>query len=46
MKTFNKIKVFLPLAIIPLFLLLNNCGNRSDYGEANDYEKFGADVIH
>ncbi|MEE2599961.1 MAG: Ig-like domain-containing protein, partial [SAR324 cluster bacterium] len=45
MKTFKKIKVFLPLALIPLFLLLNNCGSRSEYGEANDYEKLGAGLI-
>ena len=45
MNTLKIIKVFFPLSVIPLFLLLNNCGSRSEYGEANDYEKFGAELI-
>jgi len=45
MNTLKIIKVFFPLSIIPLFLLLNNCGSRSEYGEANDYEKLGAELI-
>jgi len=45
MNTLKIIKVFFPLTIIPLFLLLNNCGSRSEYGEANDYEKLGAELI-
>jgi len=45
MYSFNKCKSFLPLAIIPLFLLLNNCSDRSEYGEASDYEKLGATCI-
>ena len=45
MNTLKIIKVFFPLSLIPLFLLLNNCGSRSEYGEANDYEKFGAELI-
>ena len=42
MYSFNKCKSFLPLVIIPLLLLLNNCSDRSEYGEASDYEKLGA----
>ncbi|HAF89365.1 MAG TPA: hypothetical protein DCG23_06280, partial [Deltaproteobacteria bacterium] len=45
MNTLKIIKVFFPLSVIPLFLLLNNCGSRSEYGEANDYEKLGAELI-
>ena len=44
MYRFNKIKSLLLLVLIPFFLLLSNCSERSEYGEANDYEKFGADA--
>jgi len=42
MYSFKKSKSFLPLVIIPLFLLLNNCSDRSEYGSQSDYEKYGA----
>ena len=42
MYSFKKNKSFLPLVIIPLLLLVNNCSDRSEYGEASDYEKLGA----
>ena len=33
---------FLPLVLVTLVLLLNSCSERSEYGEASDYEKLGA----
>ena len=42
MYSFKKNKSFLPLVIIPLLLLVNNCTDRSEYGEASDYVKLGA----
>ena len=42
MYSFKKNKSFLPLVIIPLFLVMNNCSDRSEYGEASDYVKLGA----
>ncbi len=42
MYSFKKNKSFLPLVIIPLLLLVNNCSDRSEYGEASDYVKLGA----
>ena len=33
---------FLPLLLVILVLLLSSCSERSEYGEASDYEKFGA----
>ena len=32
---------FLPLVLVTLVLLLNSCSERSEYGEASDYEKLG-----
>ena len=46
MYSFKKNKSFLPLVIIPLLLLVNNCSDRSEYGEASDYEKLGADCYN
>ena len=34
--------LFLPLVLVTLLLLLSSCSERSEYGEASDYEKFGA----
>ena len=42
MYSFKKSKSFLPLVIIPLLLLLNNCSDSSEYGAQSDYEKYGA----
>ncbi len=42
MYSFKKNKSFLPLVIIPIFLVMNNCSDRSEYGGASDYEKLGA----
>ena len=42
MYSFKKSKSFLPLVIIPLLLLLNNCSDSSEYGSQSDYEKYGA----
>ena len=42
MYSFKKSKSFLPLVIIPILLLLNNCSDRSEYGAQSDYEKYGA----
>jgi hypothetical protein len=33
---------FLSLVLVTLVLLLSNCSERSEYGEASDYEKLGA----
>ena len=33
---------FLPLVLLTLVLLLSSCSERSEYGEASDYEKLGA----
>ena len=33
---------FLPLVLVTLVLLLSSCSERSEYGEASDYEKLGA----
>ena len=38
----NKMNRFLPLLLVILVLLLSSCSERSEYGEASDYEKFGA----
>ena len=43
MYSFKKSKSFLPLVIIPLLLLLNNCSDSSEYGTQSDYIKLGAD---
>ncbi|MEC9460648.1 MAG: Ig-like domain-containing protein, partial [SAR324 cluster bacterium] len=42
MYSFKKNKSFLPLVIIPLLLVMNNCTDRSEFGEASDYEKLGS----
>jgi len=42
MYSFKKSKSFLPLVIIPLLLLLNNCSDSSEYGSQSDYEKYGS----
>ena len=42
MYSFKKSKSFLPLVIIPLLLLLNNCSDSSEYGAQSDYEKYGS----
>ena len=34
-----------PLVLVPLVLLLSSCSERSEYGEAGDYEKLGAPCI-
>ena len=34
-----------PLVLVLLVLLLNSCSERSEYGEAGDYEKLGAQCI-
>ncbi|MBT5487330.1 MAG: hypothetical protein HOK56_09145 [Deltaproteobacteria bacterium] len=34
-----------PLVLVLLVLLLNSCSERSEYGEAGDYEKLGAPCI-
>ena len=34
-----------PLVLVLLVLLLNSCSERSEYGEAGDYEKLGAHVL-
>ncbi|HIB16757.1 MAG TPA: hypothetical protein EYO28_08620 [Candidatus Lambdaproteobacteria bacterium] len=38
----NKMNRFLPLVLVTLVLLLSSCSERSEYGEASDYEKLGA----
>jgi len=38
----NKMNRFLSLVLVTLVLLLSNCSERSEYGEASDYEKLGA----
>jgi len=38
----NKINLFIPLVLVTLILFLSSCSERSEYGEASDYEKFGA----
>ena len=38
----NHINQIFWLAIVTLVLLLSNCSDRSQYGEASDYEKLGA----
>ena len=35
---------FLPLVLVTLVLLLSSCSERSEYGEASDYEKLGANT--
>jgi hypothetical protein len=45
MYSFKKSKSFFLLFIIPLFLLLNNCSESSEYGTQSDYIKLGADDI-
>ena len=37
----NKMNLFLPLVLVTLLLLLSSCSERSEYGEASDYEKLG-----
>ena len=44
MSSFKKSKLFFPLVFILLLLLQNSCSVRSEYGEASDYEKYGATV--
>ena len=36
---------FLPLVLVTFALLLSSCSERSEYGEAGDYEKLGAPCI-
>jgi len=38
----NKMNRFLSLGLVTLVLLLSSCSERSEYGEASDYEKLGA----
>ena len=38
----KKITQFLTFVLVTLVLLLSSCSERSEYGEASDYEKFGA----
>ena len=45
MYLFNKMNRFLPLVLVTLVLLLSSCSERSEYGEASDYEKLGAVCI-
>ena len=42
MSSFKKSNLFFPLFFILLLLLQNSCSDRSEYGEASDYEKYGA----
>ena len=42
MSSFKKSKLFFPLVFILLLLLQHSCSDRSEYGEASDYEKYGA----
>ena len=42
MSSFNKSKLFFPLVFILLLLLQHSCSDRSEFGEASDYEKYGA----
>ena len=42
MYLFNKMTQFLTFVLVTLVLLLSSCSERSEYGEASDYEKFGA----
>ena len=42
MSLFKKSKLFLPLVFILLLLLQHSCSDRSDFGKASDYEKYGA----
>jgi hypothetical protein len=43
--SFNKMNRFLPLVLVTFALLLSSCSERSEYGEAGDYEKLGAPCI-
>jgi len=40
----NKMNRFLSLVLVTLVLLLSSCSERSEYGEASDYEKLGANT--
>ncbi len=42
MSSFKISKLFFPLVFIPLLLIQNSCSEISEYGEASDYEKYGA----
>ena len=42
MSSFKKSKLFLPLVFILLLLLQHSCSDRSEFGKASDYEKYGA----
>ena len=42
MSSFKKSKLFFPLVFILLLLLQNSCSDRSEFGKASDYEKYGA----
>ena len=42
MSSFKKSKLFFPLVFILLLLLQNSCSVGSEYGDASDYEKYGA----
>ena len=44
MSSFKKSKLFFPLVFILLLLIQNSCSVGSEYGEASDYEKYGATV--
>lgn len=41
----NNANSVFPLVLVLLVLLLNSCSERSEYGEAGDYEKLGAPCI-
>ena len=42
MSSFKKSKLFFPLVFILLLLLQHSCSDRSEFGKASDYEKYGA----
>ena len=45
MYSYNNANSVFPLVLVLLVLLLNSCSERSEYGEAGDYEKLGAPCI-
>ena len=44
MSSFKKSKLFFPLVFILLLLLQHSCSDRSEFGKASDYEKYGANA--
>ena len=42
MSSFKKSKLLFPLVFILLLLLQHSCSDRSEFGKASDYEKYGA----